>query len=334
MDTVTQIALGAAVGEAVMGRQIGRWALLWGAVCGLLPDLDVLIPFDDAVKSFTYHRGASHSLFVLALLTPIVAWAAMAIHKQSRPFKVRWHVMIYAAFATHVLLDCFTVYGTQIFWPLATPPVMWSTVFIIDPVYTLPLAVGVAAALATGRKTARGHRINAICLVLSCLYLGWSVGAKWHVSTVVRENLARQQIGHRSFLTTPTPFNTLVWRILVMDQTGYYEGYYALPGDQTTIRFNRYDSNPSLIETLDDHWPVKRLQWFTQGFYSVKKQGNDIVMADLRMGLEPAYVFRFKVAHSANPHPRPVKAQRVRDARSFDQLKEVWLFIKGHISPA
>ena len=47
MDTVTQIALGAAVGEAVMGRQVGRRALLWGGACGLFPDLDILIPFGD-----------------------------------------------------------------------------------------------------------------------------------------------------------------------------------------------------------------------------------------------------------------------------------------------
>jgi inner membrane protein len=44
MDTVTQIGLGAAVGEAVLGRQLGRRALLWGGICGLLPDLDVLVP--------------------------------------------------------------------------------------------------------------------------------------------------------------------------------------------------------------------------------------------------------------------------------------------------
>lgn len=59
MDTVTQIGLGAAAGEAVLGRQVGRRALLWGGICGLLPDLDVLVPLGDAVRDFTYDRGAS-----------------------------------------------------------------------------------------------------------------------------------------------------------------------------------------------------------------------------------------------------------------------------------
>ena len=68
MDSITQIALGAAVGEVVLGRQVGRRAMLWGGICGLFPDLDLLVPLNDAVKELTYHRGPSHSLFVLAAL--------------------------------------------------------------------------------------------------------------------------------------------------------------------------------------------------------------------------------------------------------------------------
>ena len=56
MDTVTQIGLGAAVGEAMLGRLVGRRALLWGGIFGLLPDLDVLVPLGDAVRDFTYPR--------------------------------------------------------------------------------------------------------------------------------------------------------------------------------------------------------------------------------------------------------------------------------------
>ena len=74
MDAVKQIGLGAAVGEAVIGRQVGRRALLWAGICGLLPDLDVLVPLGDAVRSFTYHRGPSHSLFVLAAFTPLMVY--------------------------------------------------------------------------------------------------------------------------------------------------------------------------------------------------------------------------------------------------------------------
>jgi inner membrane protein len=47
-------------------------------------------------------------------------------------------------------------------------------------------------------------------------------------------------------------------------------------------------------------------------------------MSDLRMGLEPSYVFQFKVAEAANPHPRPVAAERFRSPRSLNTLGWVW----------
>ena len=138
----------AAVGEAVMGRQIGRKALLWGGIAGTIPDLDVFVPLGNAVMDFTYHRAASHSLFVLALLTPLLVWLVNRIHPQHRDLTKRWAFMLYAVFITHVLLDSFTTYGTQIFWPIDNTPVALSTIFIIDPLYTLPLLLGLAGDLA------------------------------------------------------------------------------------------------------------------------------------------------------------------------------------------
>jgi len=156
MDSVTQILLGAAVGEAVLGRRVGRRALLWGGLCGLLPDLDVLIPYADAVKSFTFHRGFSHSIFVLTALTPIFVWLILKFHPTTRAYRWGWFKLVFLAFVTHILLDGLTVYGTQILWPLPTPPVMWSAIFIIDPAYSIPLLVGVVAAVVMSRKIGRG----------------------------------------------------------------------------------------------------------------------------------------------------------------------------------
>ena len=113
MDSVTQLVLGAAVGEATLGRKIGNRALLWGAALGTLPDLDVFIPLGDVVSDFTYHRSASHSLFMLALLTPLLAWVATRIHPDTRALFKRWMLAIYLIFVTHVLLDSLTAYGRR-----------------------------------------------------------------------------------------------------------------------------------------------------------------------------------------------------------------------------
>jgi inner membrane protein len=337
MDTVTQIGLGAAVGEAVLGRRIGRSAMLWGAIGGLLPDLDILVPLGDAVRNVTYHRGPSHSLFVLAALTPLMVFLILKIHPQTAVYRARWLWLVFLAFVTHVLLDCLTVYGTQIFWPLSTPPVMWSTLFIIDPAYSLPLLAGVLAALAMSRSRGRGHLVNSICLALSTLYIVWSIGAKLHVDQVARYSLRQQGIAHSALLTTPTAFNTLLWRVLAMGDDGYYEGYYSLVDGTRGVKLMRYPANRDLLAGVEEHWPVKRLQWFTHGFYAVERIGDGIVMTDLRMGMEPDYTFRFRVASAGNPHPVPVTPLRVREPRNLAVLEWVWQRIwtdSAGVSPA
>lgn len=326
MDSVTQVALGAAVGEATLGRQVGRRAILWGGICGLFPDLDVLYPYADAVTAFTYHRGPSHSLFILTALTPVFVWLIGRRH-DTRPFRRRWYLLVFLAFVTHILLDSLTVYGTQILWPLPTPPVMWSTIFIIDPAYSIPLFLGVLAALMVSRRRGWGHQANTVCLVLSTLYLTWSVGAKLYVSHVASTSLNRQGIAYERMVTIPSAFNTLLWRVLAVNETGYLEGYYSLLDDIKTVRMKHYPSDGSLLDTIDQRWSVKRLQWFTHGFYSVRRQGNAIVMTDLRMGMEPYYVFQFTVATvnaSQGERLTPVTVDRVRGKVGWNGLSWIW----------
>src|SRR3989338_2546227 len=133
MDSLTQIALGSAVGVAVMGRRTAVWkAALWGAVAGTLPDLDAFIDHGDAILNMTRHRAESHAL---VLITP-------------------------------PLLDAMTVYGTQLLLPFTNHPYGVGSVFIIDLAYTLPLIVGTVAALRM-KDLARGLRWNAMGLILS-----------------------------------------------------------------------------------------------------------------------------------------------------------------------
>ena len=324
MDSLTQIALGAAVGEAVIGRKVGRKAILWGGIAGTLPDLDVFIPLGDAVRDFTYHRSASHSLFVLALVTPLMVWLINKIHPNLREHKNQWALMIYLVFATHVLLDSFTAYGTQIFWPIVSTPMSWSTIFIIDPLYTVPLLIGVIAALVMTRETNRGHLINRVGIIVSTVYLSWTVAAKLIVENSTEEALRFKNIAYEKVFTTPSPFNSLLWRIVVRDKGGYYEAYYSVLDEDNDIQFHHYESDEKLLQGIEDNWAVQRLKWFSKGFYSVSLQQKDIVISDLRMGVEPQYVFRFKVGEISNPHAIPVKPVQLRTPWDLSFLEKTW----------
>jgi inner membrane protein len=311
MDSVTQFLLGAAVGGAMLGPQAGRKALLWGGVCGTLPDLDIFIPHSDPVAAFTHHRGVTHAIFFLTLATPAIAWLIERIHPELRRFRVRLWLAVWLCLATHPLLDCFTVYGTQILLPFSDYPVAWSTIFIIDPFYTVPLAVGVILALRrSSTRAAHTARLCVAALAISSAYLLATVAIKAQVDAVTRATLSSEQIAADRFLTTPALFNTLLWRIVVMTPQGYLEGYYSLLDSSGRIEFDVYPSDPSLLTPIADSWAVERLRWFTRGFYRVREGPDGIVMADLRMGSEPSYVFSFRVGAHDNGHIVPVLAQR------------------------
>ncbi|MEM6319191.1 MAG: metal-dependent hydrolase [Bacteroidota bacterium] len=72
MDSLTQIVLGAACGEVVLGKKVGNRAILWGAVGGTIPDMDVLGNFMMTdMEALAFHRGISHSFF-FAVTTPFL----------------------------------------------------------------------------------------------------------------------------------------------------------------------------------------------------------------------------------------------------------------------
>ena len=75
MDSLTQIVLGAAVGEAVLGKKIGNRALYLGALGGTIPDLDVLANvFTSELTALAFHRGFMHGM-LFAVAAPFgLAW--------------------------------------------------------------------------------------------------------------------------------------------------------------------------------------------------------------------------------------------------------------------
>jgi len=305
MDSLTHIAVGATVFEVVLGRKIGNKAALWGAIGATIPDLDIFFPMGGAVEAFTYHRGFTHSVFFLAPLAPVLAWAITKVHPATATHWRRWLLAAFIVLVTHPVLDSFTVYGTQILWPLDMPPVSWSTIFIIDPAYSLPVFIGIFGALFMSRQRQTGHLMALAGLGLSTAYLAWSVAAKAIIDERLATALETRGFAGKKVLTTPTPFNTILWRVLVMDGDRYHEGYISLFDPASTeIEFTAYPTNPVLLEGIKDTWAVQRLQWFTNGFYSVRASSPEIVMTDLRMGVEGSYVSAFWLAGSRTVLPR------------------------------
>ena len=324
MDSLTQLTVGAACGHAVLGHKVGRRALGWGAILGTLPDLDVLIPLGGPVNDFVYHRGFSHSIFLLAALAPLFAWLICKIHPDTRRYYVRWTVLCFVVFQVAVLLDLLTIYGTQIFWPFDTTPQAVPVLFIIDPFFTLPVLLGVIAVLVLKNHQALADRVNKTAIAISASYVIWALMAGHYVEQQVREKLANQDIDSSQFVASPGPFNTLLWRVIGISNDRYFETYYSLLDDDSPLFVDFYPRNLELLKGIEQHPPVEKLQHFTRGYYALSLEEGFVTMTDLRMGSEPDYVFRFKVARVSNPHPVPIDDVQLRTRQDLGRLGWVW----------
>jgi len=309
MDTVTQITLGAAVGEASAGREASTKAPLWGAVFGLLPDLDVLAnPFLTEAQALTFHRSLTHSLLFIAIVTPLSAYVLRRFYPNDAPSLGRWAGLVGMVLLTHVGLDCLTTYGTQIFWPFSNYPVIYGTIFIIDPLYTLPLALGLLGALRWNASARARRWSNYAGLAVSSAYLLLTVINKQHIDRVFAENLARKASSADQFLTTPTPFNNLLWRGIAETDDGFYVGFYSRLDPDRTIDFRYVPKQHELLGSAADHPIVQRIRQFSRGYFAVRRGPDGAPrLHDLRFGRNDLgltskgqYLFTFHLLEGAD----------------------------------
>lgn len=308
MDSLSQIVLGSAVGVAVLGRRAPVWkAALVGAVYGTLPDLDVLIDFGDPLANMTQHRAESHALPWLTFVSPALTWVAMKALREKMALFKPWWLAVWLILITHPLLDWTTVYGTQLWRPFSTEPFGLGSMFIIDPLYTLPLLIALVCAF-TIRGKAR--LCAALGLAISTGYLGWSVVAQRMVQSVATAELQRQGITAEHLLVTPTAFNTILWRVVAVSGDSYYEGFRSLLDKDRAIAFERFPRGNDLLPMLGYNISAARLAWFTHGFYKLNEADGRASITDLRMGQEPFYTFNFAVAERQGERLVPIKPER------------------------
>jgi inner membrane protein len=240
---------------------------------------------------------------------------------------MRWLLAITLALVTHPLLDAHTAYGTQLFWPLTSPPVMWSTIFIIDPLFTLPLLIGVIAILVKPDKTS-ATRTLAVGIALSTSYLTWTWSAKQYIESKALESLddGNEVI---AMFSTPTPFNSLLWRVVLLEQNDYLEGYYSLLDPSQRIEFTSYSINKPLYSQAENIWSAKRLDWFAQGFIKSMLVDDYLVISDLRMGFEGNYVFNHAIAKIGNPHFHEIESKLMPSDFGAEDLGYVWKKLVG-----
>ena len=331
MDSITHLFLGGAIAAAMAPAGQRRKAILAGAAINSLPDIDV-VPLaslsNDPVVHMTWHRAATHSLLVLPFVAVALWWFLKSRWTPVREAPRRWFWLILVTLLAHPLIDAFTVYGTQLLWPLSVPPAMWSSLFIIDPVFTLPLLAACVLAWIWKEKPAAGKALK-IGLSLAGLYLAWSLVAKVMVERIADAALAAQGLQDAPRVSTPMPFNTLLWRVVVMTPDGFLEGERSLVADRGPMQFRAYRSDTRSLAEVAGFPAVARLLWFNHHFMKAEDHDGQLVLSDLRMGAEPDYTFRFAVAERRGGGWREIPVAQARwpwDAsrRLPDMWRRIW----------
>lgn len=302
MDSITQAALGGAIGEAILGGKVGNKAILWGIVVGTLPDLDVVInPLVDEVAALTIHRGYSHSILVNLAAAPVLGWVLHKIHPEGASMR-DWIIMCLVCLQAAIWLDTFTVYGTQLLLPFSNYPVAFNSISIIDPLITVPLLLGSVGALVLRRYSRRRRIMNHVGLWLGILYLIMTLPLKAHVDAKTEEHLAESGISYERYMTAPTFGNVILWRYMADVDTGFVVGYYSLAEEGGMEQPRYLPQKDSLLDPVRNTRAVQTLLWFSKGYYLVRESNGSLQVSDLRFGElvvdldeEPTYIFTWEL---------------------------------------
>lgn len=364
MDSLTQIVLGAAAGEVVLGKKIGNRAMVWGAIGGTIPDMDVLGKFFlSTIDNLAFHRGISHSIFFSIVAAFLFGWMIHAMYKSpyhkwiavfcralafilvgfalnfllklffvneliptlvmagllgtvfyktskkryfdqeisSPDATVRdWQWLMFWALFTHPILDCFTMYGTQLFAPFSDVRVAWSTISVADPIYTAPFITCLIIASTLHRSSKKRRMWNYLGIGISSAYLLFTVFNKMSMEKTYAASMDKQGIKYERFITSPSILNNILWTCTAESEGKYYQGQYSM-FDTKEINFVPISKNHEILPRLDSDPTIKTLRWFCEDYFKVDKLDDQTYrFNDLRFGSfggetedELEYIFRF-----------------------------------------
>jgi len=342
VDSITQAALGAAIGEATLGKKIGNRAILWGALFGTIPDLDVIFtPLLDNAQRLEFHRGGSHSLLVMVVASLLLAKPLSRLWSREKISPLRAGTFVFLNWSTHVLIDCFTTYGTSVLWPFSEHRIAFNNLFIIDPFYTLPLIISLIwlAFYRSKKNQPKRTRILHWGLGLSSAYVGFSFAMKLLVSSSIEADLTRRGVEYERRTESPTAFNTLLWRAIVDHDDEIWVGYRSvLEHPSKPIRWTVYPKQKNVLEPYDGEHEIETLKWFSQGWWIARPHATGVWIADMRFGETRTYDdkpdmvdSRIVFSWSFEPHVSPERLTQTRpDARNAkDSLKRLGPRILG-----
>lgn len=330
MDSFTQIVLGAAVGEAALGKKVGNRALLYGAIAGTIPDLDILSGFFvDTVTALEIHRGLTHSILFAVFGGMFFGWL-ISLWEKRASWK-QWSWLFFLGFITHSWLDAHTSWGTQVFWPFGYQ-ISFRNIFVIDPLYTLPFAVFLLLAWNSSVGSSKRARYNWWGIGISSAYMLVTIVLKFITYDKFVQALDEQEIAYSTIQTKPSPMNTILWTANIQTEDAFLIGDYSF-FDTEPIQFYSHPKNHELLGELRNNKDVQRLITVTEDKYTIVEKEDGIYLNDLRFGMISVkqngdkYAFSYKLDKVGD---EVIITEEVKDREDAKRmLSDLWSRLLG-----
>lgn len=335
MDSLTHIALGGLLGELALGKKLGKSAIVIGAVAQSLPDIDIVASlWLDVPRDLLAHRGFTHSFLFVILVSLLLSYLSGRWFTKAEVSSKRWFLSYLMLISIHLLLDSLNAYGTGWLEPFSHTRFSFPTLFVADPFYTITLVVVFVMLILL--RTDNAHRLRWAVggLLVSSTYLMYAGINKIMVTNEVDEILHKQQVSFHRYFTTPTPLNTWLWMVVAEDRNGFYVGHRSVFDRKDSLELHYFPRQDSLL-VRNEPDDVKRLQRFSQGYYTVASRGDTVVFSDLRFGQRLGWEYpqaRFVFEYYVNyPEANMLAVQRGRFAGwNREHLKAMAARIAGN----
>lgn len=330
MDSLTHIALGACMGEGFAGKKLGKKAMLWGAVAQSLPDIDfVASAWMKTSDEVLAHRGFTHSILFCFLAAPLLALIAQKWHRSAGISFRKWWFFFLIAILIHILIDAFNNYGVGWWEPFSHTRISFNAVYVADPFLSLWPVISLLLLLILHSNKPRRRFWWRSGLFVPAFYLLYTLYNKKEIDSELKVALQKQHISYTRYFSTPAPLQNWLWFVVAGTDSGYQVGYRSLFDKKETIDFHYFKRNDSLSHEVQDQQALHQLKRFSQGFYTLEKWQDTLVINDLRFGQiigwedpHEHFVFHYFIDH---PEANGVVVQRGRFAKWDREVFERFL---------
>src|SRR5262245_1840923 len=255
----------------------------------MAPDLDLFVGSgSDPIASILYHRQFTHCSIVIPLGALLVSLLCIWM-KPYKGARLAVYGAAFVGYGLHGLLDACTSYGTLLLWPFSYHRIAWDIIAIVDPIFSIPLLVGVLWTLVV--KHPWPARV-AVCW--AALYLGFGIW-QWHRASDVQQQVAEARghvIEHRRVL--PIPGSMVAWRAVYLAaghiyvdgvRVPWWNRALVKPGGSTPLA--TFDIVPQAMAERDGTRRVFEVfTWFADGLIAPIEGVSAI--GDMRYAAEPS----------------------------------------------